>query len=307
VIADNDSVVIVEDVNETLGTNPKLMASVCAEHALFDVHARCHGIGANVPTYARGTKRLDNGIASTNQEQYIDTYGYSLFNEHLHSDQRTSFMDIWLEECFGHDTPRLANPDLRFMSTSSPDIIKFVQKMYAHLDENKAFHQYQDFCLDADIVAAPWIPANHLDTMIGQAFKTAEKALFEATQTAMVRKTASREPASTLMEDRSHQMTHQALAGHSAAAPSHRDLVGQNRANHTTKHLNLEKCRYGSSTGVVQSTSAHGERKGKCFTRAESTTGVADVVAIHRRRRRNQDHQQTAPRRTSLPSLGLPR
>jgi hypothetical protein len=84
-------------------------------------------------------------------------------------------MDIRLKECFGQIPPRLANPDLRVMSTSSLDIIKFVQEMYAHLDENKAFHQYQDFCLDADVVAAPWIPANHLDTMIGQAFKTTEK------------------------------------------------------------------------------------------------------------------------------------
>jgi hypothetical protein len=51
-IADDDSVVIVRDFNETLGTNPKLMASVCAEHALFDVHAHYHRIGANIPTYA---------------------------------------------------------------------------------------------------------------------------------------------------------------------------------------------------------------------------------------------------------------
>jgi hypothetical protein len=127
-IADNDSIVIVGDFNETLGTNPKLMASVCAEHNLFDVHDHFHGIGANIPTYARGTKRLDYGVASPNLEPYIDACGYNLFNKHLHSDHRASFMDIRLKEFSGHETPRLASPDQRFMSTSSPDVLKFVQK-----------------------------------------------------------------------------------------------------------------------------------------------------------------------------------
>jgi hypothetical protein len=174
-IADNDSIVTVGDFNEILGTNPKLMASVCAKHNLFHVHDHFHGIGANIPTYARGTKWLDYGVASPNLEPYIGAWEYNLFNEHLHSDHRASFMDIRQKEFFGHDTPRLASEDLRSMSTSSPDVLKFVQKMYAHLDENKAFHQYQDFCLDVDVVDKPWLQANHLDTMLGQAIKTAEK------------------------------------------------------------------------------------------------------------------------------------
>jgi hypothetical protein len=47
--------------------------------------------------------------------------------------------------------------------------------MFSHLEEQKAFHQYQEFCLDVDIAEAPWYQANKLDRVLGQAFKTAER------------------------------------------------------------------------------------------------------------------------------------
>jgi hypothetical protein len=46
--------------------------------------------------------------------------------------------------------------------------------MYSHLHEHKAFHQYQNFCLDVDVVDAPWRQANKIDQVLGQAFQTAE-------------------------------------------------------------------------------------------------------------------------------------
>jgi hypothetical protein len=297
-----DCVVIVGDFNETLGTNPKLMASVCAEHKLFDAHAHYHGSGANIPTYARGTKRLDYGIATTNLEQYIDACGFNLFNEHLHSDHRASFKDIRLKECFGHNPPHLANPDLGFMSTSSPDIIKFVQKMYTYLDENKAFHQYQDFCLDDDVVAAAWIPANHLDTMIGQAFQTAEKHCSKQ----------PRPPWSEKLHHASLRVRYWKVVlteRHTRVSQATvlRRLVaeiwgGQNRANNTTQHPHTEKCLHGRPTGAAQSPSPRGERKGKVSPRIESTPGATDVVEINRRRRRHQDHRSSTHRRPTLPA-----
>jgi hypothetical protein len=47
--------------------------------------------------------------------------------------------------------------------------------MYSHLSENSTFHNYEEFCLDVDVVAAPWLMANQLDQIIGQAFAVAEK------------------------------------------------------------------------------------------------------------------------------------
>jgi hypothetical protein len=83
-------------------------------------------------------------------------------------------VDISLKTFFGHGTPQLVGPDARSISTSSPDIKKFVDLMHSHLAENKVFHKYQDFRLDRDILAQPWRQANQIDDLLGQAFRTAK-------------------------------------------------------------------------------------------------------------------------------------
>jgi hypothetical protein len=166
--ANREAIIITGDFNETLGTNPRLMASVCAEHHMFDVQAHFHGDSADIATYIRGTKRLDYCLASPELEKYIVASGYNLFNEHIFSDHRASFMDIHLKYFFGHELPRLTRPDLRFMSTNSPDVSKFIHKMHSHLTENKAFHQFHEFCIDLDAVDEPWHLANKLDQLVGQ-------------------------------------------------------------------------------------------------------------------------------------------
>jgi hypothetical protein len=84
------------------------------------------------------------------------------------------FLDIRLKAFLGHGTPKLASPDLRFVSSASPDVKKFVRKMFSHLHENKVFHQYQDFRLDKDIAAKHWVLANKIDVHIGHAFQLAK-------------------------------------------------------------------------------------------------------------------------------------
>jgi hypothetical protein len=140
------------DFNEKLGSDPHLIASVCAKNQLFDIQAHFHGDSAQITTYARGTTRLEYCLASSKLEQYIDASGFNLFNEYPHSDHRASFLYIRLQAFFGHNTPKLAGPDMRFVSTSSSDVTKFVNTMYSHLAENKVFHKYTDFCLDVDVV-----------------------------------------------------------------------------------------------------------------------------------------------------------
>jgi hypothetical protein len=175
-VANQEAIIIVGDFNEQLGRLPNLMASVFAKNDLFDVHARFHGIAADIPTYARGTTRLDYCGASVRLTDFIHSSGFSLFNEHFHSDHRASFVDIRLKSFFGHDTPTaLAQPEHRFVTSSSANVSKFVQKMYSHLHGHKAFHQYQNFCLDADVVDAPGRQANKIDQVLGQAFQTAER------------------------------------------------------------------------------------------------------------------------------------
>jgi hypothetical protein len=62
-----------------------------------------------------------------------------------------------------------------YFSSFSADVSKFIKKAYDHLEENKTFHLYQDFLLDADLFATPWELANKIDSLIGQAFQCAAK------------------------------------------------------------------------------------------------------------------------------------
>jgi hypothetical protein len=165
-VANDEAVVVIGDFNEVLGQDLALMAAVCAAHSLFDVHAH-------------GTKRVDYCVASGSLEPHVTACGFNLFNENNHSDRQASFVDFTLKVFFRHVTPSLARADMRFVSTSGPDVTKFVQKMYVHLAENKVFHQFQDFCLDVDVAAEPWRAANKIDKAIGHAFTTAGKHCYK--------------------------------------------------------------------------------------------------------------------------------
>jgi hypothetical protein len=63
-IANQETVMIMGDFDEFLGLDPRLMGSVCASHDLFDVISNFHGESAEIPTYARGTKRVDYAAVS---------------------------------------------------------------------------------------------------------------------------------------------------------------------------------------------------------------------------------------------------
>jgi hypothetical protein len=106
----------------------------------------------------------------------VASCGFNLFNEHIHSDHRAQFVHFKLKSFFSHGAPTLARPDLRSISSSSTEVTNFFAKMHAHLIEHRAFHMYQSFRLDANVLGEPWQMANKLDKLIGQAFKTAEKA-----------------------------------------------------------------------------------------------------------------------------------
>jgi hypothetical protein len=175
-VDNHESVVGDGDFNEALGKNPNLMASICSTHDLFDVQSHFHGTHAAIPTYAQGSIRLDYCVTSSSLEAFVAACGYNLFNEFIHSAHCAQFLDLNLKSFFGHSTPKLTiRPDLRFVSSSSTGATKFIRKMHAHLTEHRAFHHYQEFRLDVDVLQEPWRQANKIDRIIGQAFQTAEK------------------------------------------------------------------------------------------------------------------------------------
>jgi hypothetical protein len=116
---------------------------------------------------------------SNSLEPLITASGHNLFNEFIHSDHRATFINILLKDFLGHGSPKMARPDLRFVSSASRDVKKFVRKMYSHLQENKVFHHYQEFRLDCDSIDKPWNLANKIDNQIGHAFQLAESSCYK--------------------------------------------------------------------------------------------------------------------------------
>jgi hypothetical protein len=94
----------------------------------------------------------------------------------MNSDHRSLFVDFDLPLFLGSKPPTLCRPDLRFVSTDSASISTFINKMHSHMDENRVFHSFEEFILDADVDTKPWRAANKLDTHVGHAFACGEAA-----------------------------------------------------------------------------------------------------------------------------------
>jgi hypothetical protein len=116
-ILDNEAIILIGDFNERLGDDPNLMASICGEFDFLDAHDFQHGNAAMVPTYIRGTKRIDYCFLSPSLAPFVRRACIDLFNKCYHSDHRALFLDIDLKAYLGNSLPKLARPDQRFVSS----------------------------------------------------------------------------------------------------------------------------------------------------------------------------------------------
>jgi hypothetical protein len=135
---------IVGHFKETLGNDPTLLASVCAKYSLYNVLDNIHGSCANVPTYIRGTRRLDYCLLSSNLQSDLKATCFNLFNKYAYSDHRALFVDFNLSHTLGKPNPAIVPPAKRFVSSRSNDVCEFVSKMSSHLHENKVFHKFNE-------------------------------------------------------------------------------------------------------------------------------------------------------------------
>jgi hypothetical protein len=152
----HEELIICGDFNERLGDDPNLISTVCATCDFFDVHDRRLGDVAQVPTYIHGSTKLDHVFTSLGLDRHVTSCGLNLLNEHFTSDHRVLFTEFSLAQFLGTTLPAIVRSDLRFISSDSANVAKLIGKTYSHLNENKAFHLYQDFLLDADLSATPW-------------------------------------------------------------------------------------------------------------------------------------------------------
>ena len=61
------------------------------------------------------------------------------------------------------------------IGTKSKDIVKFLNKVYHHLHQNKVFHKFETFLLEAPTSDHPWRQANEIDEQIGLAINAGKR------------------------------------------------------------------------------------------------------------------------------------
>jgi endonuclease/exonuclease/phosphatase family metal-dependent hydrolase len=86
IINDDHEIILMGDFNEELGSSTRGFTKVITECNLVDVYAATHGLEEEVPTYARGRKRLDYILMTPSVASHATRSGAEPFNHRFFSD-----------------------------------------------------------------------------------------------------------------------------------------------------------------------------------------------------------------------------
>ena len=165
--------IIMGDFNEVVGMNSAGFSKITAEFDLVDIMSHFHPIANEVPTYARGTKRLDYVFCTSNVLSSVTSCGIEPFNQNILSDHRGLFVD-WDEASL-------------FGTATSPMAPKSVRKLQSHRLQAKGNYilSLHEYCIKHNVfdrlhrlesVDFPsWSLANKLDRDITRGMLHAEK------------------------------------------------------------------------------------------------------------------------------------
>ena len=121
--ADHD-IILMGDFNESVGVKPEEMASVISEGRLTDAHCYKHGLDREMPTYARGSRRVDYILVSQRLTEPIRATGAEPYNFRIFSDHRGLFVDFALPGFFDRSPNALATPCTRDLIYDCPRHVK---------------------------------------------------------------------------------------------------------------------------------------------------------------------------------------
>jgi hypothetical protein len=126
-ILSTDYVLLMLDANEQIGDDAQGLTKTMERLNLIDVFERHHKTSCKVPTFHRGTKRIDYMLCSNNLLQHVDSAGYLPFYQGMRSDHRGAFLDIKNTIINNNINPK-GRQD-RHISTSSrlKDLVKYKQ------------------------------------------------------------------------------------------------------------------------------------------------------------------------------------
>jgi exonuclease III len=169
-----DRIILLGDFNETLDDHHSNMLTIASECELIDPWNQLYPNQSTLPTYIRGSKRLDYALISPKLVQSITAIGYLPFHYLSSTNHRALFLDFDTNKLFGNDNITLASEAGRSFTSRDPKTTEtYIDTFWNHAMNNNLFTKI-DTALEADHVPTQLL--EQIDAMITQCCDLADKA-----------------------------------------------------------------------------------------------------------------------------------
>lgn len=160
------------DFNESLGDNLHGLDKIYHKYNLCDAVDLLHD-QTNVPTYSRGTKRLDYIFVSPSLRSAVKRSGIAPFDTVYISDHRAVFVDLDLT-AVGANTISLAPPSMRLLHSSNTKHRSiYIDHLHRLLTHHRVFHRVRSL----NVLSDSRLLIEQLDRDITRSMLAAEKRL----------------------------------------------------------------------------------------------------------------------------------
>jgi len=129
--------IVLMDANESLTTKHSALESWSQQVSLTDVHMQLHDHTTEIPTYIRGTKRIDYVFVSHNILPYVNRSGVLPYHFLKNNDHRSLYVDIALQRLLRCQLPQQYKSTTRPLSSNNPRAIaKYSTALKKWLDKS---------------------------------------------------------------------------------------------------------------------------------------------------------------------------
>ena len=139
----NNHVIIMLDANKSLDERPGDIQRIIKETTLIDVFTHYTGEECSIPTYTKGSKRIDFIFASYKTLKYVKNVGYpNFYKDTIGTDHRGCFID--LSENMIDEKVLSTRPDKRLIGSKSS--IEDIFQYKKNLNDKFIHHKMYEKC-----------------------------------------------------------------------------------------------------------------------------------------------------------------
>eukprot|EP00980_Cylindrotheca_fusiformis_P017822 scaffold5640_cov132-Cylindrotheca_fusiformis.AAC.1 len=165
-----ESLILMGDFNEDIGSGDSKLQCLFQDQdlRLIDIIGRCHPSTQQLPTYIRGSKRLDFVLITSDLIPAVRKCGYLPYHSHFRSDHRFAFIDFDNDILFGSGDATLAGFLSRELSSKdSHTVAKYLRLKHQYLVDQNFFPRLEelskqetpDFVM-AELLDSCWVEAS---------------------------------------------------------------------------------------------------------------------------------------------------